>query len=68
MKEFYSIAIVTPVHKSGDNQEVSNYRSISILPAAFKVLEKAVAEQLIAHLEFKALTPSAVWFQGKTLH
>lgn len=51
----FKTAIVTPVHKSGDAQEVSNYRPISILPAASKALEKAVAEQLIAHLESKAL-------------
>lgn len=43
-------AIVTPVYKSGDRQEVSNYRPISILPAISKVVEKAVAEQLVAHL------------------
>lgn len=47
-------AIVTPVHKSGDTQEVSNYRPISILPAASKVIEKVVAEQLIAHLDSKS--------------
>ena len=48
-------AIVTPVHKSGDPQEVSNYQPISILPAISKVMEKIVSEQLITHLEYKAL-------------
>ena len=47
-------AIITPVHKSGDTQVVSNYRPISILPVASKVIEKVVAEQLIAHLDFKS--------------
>lgn len=42
--------IVTPVYKSGDRQEVSNYRPINILPAISKVIEKTVAEQLVAHL------------------
>ena len=31
-------------------QEVSNYRSIVILPAISKVVEKVVAEQLVGHL------------------
>ena len=48
-------AIVTPVHKSGNTQVVSNYRPISILPAISKVIEKVVAEQLIAHLDSKSL-------------
>uniref|UniRef100_A0A3Q3LKN7 Reverse transcriptase domain-containing protein n=1 Tax=Labrus bergylta TaxID=56723 RepID=A0A3Q3LKN7_9LABR len=48
-------AIVTPVHKSGDRQEVSNYRPISILPAISKVIEKVLAEQLVAHLNIENL-------------
>ena len=44
------MAIVTPIFKSGDRREVSNYRPVSILPATSKVIEKVVAEQLTAHL------------------
>jgi len=51
----FKYAIVTPVHKSGDTQVVSNYRPISILPAVSKVIERVVAEQLIAHLNSKSL-------------
>ncbi|MGL4211166.1 MAG: reverse transcriptase domain-containing protein [Cetobacterium somerae] len=43
-------AIVTPIFKSGDNYEVSNYRPISILPVFSKVAEKIVFEQLTSHL------------------
>ena len=46
---------IVPVHKSGDTQVVSNYRPISILPAISKVMEKVVAEQIIAHLDSKSL-------------
>lgn len=48
-------AIVTPIYKSGDQQEMSNYRPISILPVISKVVEKAVAEQLVEHLDSEAL-------------
>jgi len=59
-------AIVTPVHKSGDTQVVSNYRPISILPAVSKVIEKVVAEQLIAHLKSRSfLRPMQFGFRIK---
>ena len=43
-------AIITPIFKSGDATEVSNYRPVSILPVVSKVAEKCIAEQLINHL------------------
>ena len=59
-------AIVTPVHKSGDTQVVSNYRPISILSAISKVIEKVVAEQLAAHLDLKSfLHPMQFGFRKK---
>lgn len=48
-------AIVTPIFKAGDKQDVTNYRPISILPAISKVIEKTVAEQLVKHLNTKKL-------------
>ena len=48
-------AIITPIHKSGSPDLVSNYRPISILPALSKVLEKTVAKQLVDYLENKHL-------------
>lgn len=60
------LAIVTPVYKSGDKQEVNNYRPISILPVISKVIEKLVVEQLIAHLDSKAfLHPMQFGFRKK---
>ncbi len=43
-------AIVTPVFKSGDRHDASNYRPISILPVLSKVTEKVAIKQLTAFL------------------
>lgn len=42
---------VIPFFKSGDKDEVSNYRPISLLPIMSKILEKIVAKQLMTYLE-----------------
>ena len=34
------IARVTPIYKSEDSSDVSNYRPISVLPCFFKILER----------------------------
>ena len=44
-------ALVTPLHKKGDVNDVNNYRPISKLPIMSKILEKIVATQLINYLE-----------------
>jgi hypothetical protein len=44
-------AIVHPLHKSGPLDVCSNYRPISILPAASKVAEIYLADLLKSHLE-----------------
>ena len=35
----FKIAVIKPIFKSGDRQEVSNYRPISTLPSMSKILE-----------------------------
>ena len=39
-------ARVTPIHKSGDTSDPTNYRPISILPILSKVLERLVFNQV----------------------
>ena len=46
----WKVAIVTPIHKSGDPKPPGNYRPISILPALSKILEKVVCSQLTSYL------------------
>lgn len=44
-------ALVVPLFKSGDVNDLSNYRPISLLPIVSKVLEKIVSVQLTQFLE-----------------
>ena len=46
---------VIPYFKSGDTENVGNYRPISLLPILSKVLEKIVARQLMYYLESNKL-------------
>ena len=49
------IAKVTPILKSGDKDNKSNYRPISILPAFSKVLEIIVYNRFYNHLDSEGL-------------
>lgn len=42
---------VTPIYKSGELSDMSNYRPINVIPVLAKVLEAAAAEQIRNHLE-----------------
>lgn len=43
-------SIVTPVYKSGDRDDVNNYRPISVLPALSKIMEKLINNRLLNYL------------------
>ncbi len=43
--------LVKPIFKSGNSDDMVNYRPISRLPVPSKVLEKVVSEQFLHHLE-----------------
>ena len=44
------IARVTPLFKEGENYELGNYRSISVLPCFSKILEKVMYNRLYKYL------------------
>lgn len=48
-------SIVTPIHKQGPKNLVTNYRPISILPSLSKVLEKIMNKRLMNFLESNQL-------------
>ena len=50
-------AVITVLHKKGDKTECGNYRGISLVSHAGKVLLKVVARRLSAYCEVKGLLP-----------
>ena len=48
-------ALVAPAFKSGDYDDPSNFRPISILPILSKILERIIADQLMEFLETNKL-------------
>ena len=50
-------AVITVFHKKGDKTECGNYRGISLVSHAGKVLLKVVARRLSAYCEAKGLLP-----------
>lgn len=61
-------ARVTVIHKSGDKDNISNYRPISILPILSKVFENLINNRIRNFLtSFSALSPAQYGFQkGKS--
>ena len=53
--EIWKHAIIKAIHKSGDKDEPSNFRPISLLPVLSKILEKVISIQLIDYLESNKL-------------
>ena len=52
-------SIVHPIHKTGDPENPSNYRPISILPVISKIVERAVQRQLYHYLNSNNLLSSS---------
>ena len=44
-------AIIKPIHKKDDKNDISNYRPISILPVISKIFERATLNQLLKYFE-----------------
>ena len=45
------IAIISPIFKEGDPDDITNYRPISVLPIISKLFERAAANQIVEFLE-----------------
>jgi hypothetical protein len=43
-------AIIKPIFKKGDNQDITNYRPISLLTSFSKVIEKLIYARLLDHI------------------
>ena len=46
----WKLANVTPIFKKGDEQQIKNYRSISLLPICGKIFEKIIFNNLYSYL------------------
>ncbi len=44
--ELIKIAKILPIHKSGDKNDINNYRPLSILPTLSRVLERVMYNRL----------------------
>ena len=51
----WTIAKVIPLHKSGSQSTIDNYRPISVYPTLSKILERMFYNQLMAHFEKNGL-------------
>ena len=51
--DILKIASIKPIYKSGDKNDISNYRPISILPVLSKIFERSAAIQLVQYFEKK---------------
>ena len=56
--EQWKEAIVVPILKKGDPKDLKNYRPVSCLAAASKVLERVVCDQLTRFVEVHDLLPN----------
>lgn len=57
-------SLITPVYKSGDRDDINNYRPISVLPCISKVLEKLINVRLVRYLnKYNILSRSQYGFR-----
>ena len=57
--EAWKEAVVTPVLKKGDKSLIDNYRPVSNLPAAAKLLELVICEQTSSYMEENHILPKS---------
>ena len=56
--DWFKIAKVIPIFKSGDNKQVANYRLISVLPIFSKITERLLYNRLTEYLNKKLILHS----------
>ena len=62
--DVWKIAVVTPLHKSGDTSKPTNYRPISVLPCLGKILERVIHTQLYNYLTvYELIAPQQSGFR-----
>ena len=62
--EKLKVARITPVHKSGDTSDPSNYRPISTLSFYSKIFEKLMAKRILSFCKkFSIISPDQFGFQ-----
>ena len=62
--DLMKIAIVSPVFKTGDSADISNYRPISVLPCFSKIVERVMYNRLYKYLtDQKILHPQQFGFR-----
>ncbi len=50
-------ASIVPIHKKGDQQCVSNYKSVSVTPVICKILERVIRSKLLGYMLEKGIIP-----------
>jgi len=51
----FKTSVVTPIHKAGDREDISNYRPISIISNLAKIFEKCLKVRLVQFLDSNKL-------------
>ena len=49
--EYFKTSVITPIFKSGNKKQITNYRPISVINNFSKILEKALKERLVKFFE-----------------
>ncbi|XP_054289682.1 uncharacterized protein LOC129004977 [Macrosteles quadrilineatus] len=66
MPDEWNEAVITPIHKKGDKTECNNYRGISLLSSAYKVLSKVILNRLKVYIEENIEDHQAGFIQGRS--
>ena len=64
LPDYWKIAKIIPIHKSGEQSLVSNYRPISLTSISCKLLEHIILKYITVFLEMKFLSPNQHGFRS----